>query len=305
MLLLLDGLAKLEYGSANGVTRSTLASSCRWDHPSSRSSPNNSTSRRPACDRRRCMRARLNLSDSGKPDSSGSRRCNPDLCRVVCATCFRFRPWRNACELVEECLHPRRRDHPRPRAHLEAEELVATEWRASRRRCRRPRSRDTPRRIPSRDRGTVSPCAYGSLPRSWERLPDCRAWSTRSRWIQRAPARCSGAGANVEWTSSGYTQPSTLMDVRKEGAVTSFSAGTARSAFSESTPRAVASATPPCSTSASRVVRANCPPLSPIALWNKPFASGVACVVLILQEPADSPKIVTFAGLPPKPVMLR
>ena len=111
--------------------------------------------------------------------------------------------------------------------------------------------------------------------------------------------------ANVEWTSSGSTQPSTLMDVRKEGTVTSFSAGTARSAFSESTPRAFASARPPCSTSASRVVRANCPPLSPIALWNKPFASGVACVVLTLQEPADSPKIVTFAGLPPQDAMFR
>src|SRR6476619_2720573 len=50
-----------------------------------------------------------------------------DLCRVVRATCFRFGPWRHACELVEERLHPRRCDHARPRAHLEAEDLVATE----------------------------------------------------------------------------------------------------------------------------------------------------------------------------------
>src|SRR5579863_1862464 len=40
-------------------------------------------------------------------------------------------------------------------------------------------------------------------------------------------------------------------------------------------------------------------PLSPIARWNKPLASGEATSALTDMEPADSPKMVTLPGSPP------
>ena len=46
-------------------------------------------------------------------------------------------------------------------------------------------------------------------------------------------------------------------------------------------------------------------PLSPIAPWNRPRASGEAQRLALLEEPADWPKIVTRPGSPPKPRMLR
>ena len=45
-------------------------------------------------------------------------------------------------------------------------------------------------------------------------------------------------------------------------------------------------------------------PLSPMALWKSPFASGEAMSALTANDPADSPKIVTFAGSPPNAAML-
>ena len=45
-------------------------------------------------------------------------------------------------------------------------------------------------------------------------------------------------------------------------------------------------------------------PLWPIARWKRPAASGVAMSVFTLQEPADSPKIVTRSGSPPNAAML-
>ena len=47
----------------------------------------------------------------------------------------------------------------------------------------------------------------------------------------------------------------------------------------------------------------NDPPLSEIAPWNNPFASGEAHSMLTAMPPADSPKMVTFCGLPPKAAM--
>jgi hypothetical protein len=44
-------------------------------------------------------------------------------------------------------------------------------------------------------------------------------------------------------------------------------------------------------------------PLSPMAPWTSPFASGVATMALTEKEPADSPKIVTLPGSPPKAAM--
>ena len=49
----------------------------------------------------------------------------------------------------------------------------------------------------------------------------------------------------------------------------------------------------------------NPPPLSPIAAWKSPRASGVAIMWLTLHDPADSPKIATRSGSPPNDAMLR
>ena len=48
----------------------------------------------------------------------------------------------------------------------------------------------------------------------------------------------------------------------------------------------------------------NRPPLCPMARWKSPAASGVAIRVFTLHDPADSPKIVTRSGSPPKAAML-
>ena len=45
-------------------------------------------------------------------------------------------------------------------------------------------------------------------------------------------------------------------------------------------------------------------PLSPMARWNSPLAKGDAIRQLTAMEPADSPKIVTRCGSPPKAAML-
>src|SRR3954466_7031959 len=48
---------------------------------------------------------------------------------------------------------------------------------------------------------------------------------------------------------------------------------------------------------------ANAPPLSPIARWKRPFASGDAIRNVVLLDPADWPKMVTLPGSPPKAAM--
>ena len=45
-------------------------------------------------------------------------------------------------------------------------------------------------------------------------------------------------------------------------------------------------------------------PLCATARWNRPCAAGMPSSVLTLPAPPDWPKIVTLAGLPPKPAML-
>src|ERR1700731_1392343 len=45
------------------------------------------------------------------------------------------------------------------------------------------------------------------------------------------------------------------------------------------------------------------PPLSPIALAKRPRARGEAIWALTEMEPADSPKMVTLLGSPPKAAM--
>ena len=40
-----------------------------------------------------------------------------------------------------------------------------------------------------------------------------------------------------------------------------------------------------------------------MARWKSPAASGDAMSALTANEPADSPKIVTFCGSPPKAAM--
>ena len=44
-------------------------------------------------------------------------------------------------------------------------------------------------------------------------------------------------------------------------------------------------------------------PLSEIARWNKPFASGDPVSAATSAAPADSPKIVTLFGSPPNAAM--
>ena len=87
-------------------------------------------------------------------------------------------------------------------------------------------------------------------------------------------------------------------------ASSSLSAGIARNSFNESVPRtffaysalflarsvSVTAGSERCEKSA---------PLSPIARWNNPFASGEAINSLTENDPALSPKIVTFPGSPP------
>src|SRR5215469_11527342 len=46
-------------------------------------------------------------------------------------------------------------------------------------------------------------------------------------------------------------------------------------------------------------------PLSTIARWKRPLASGDAICDSVDRPPADSPKMVTLPGLPPKLAMLR
>ena len=112
------------------------------------------------------------------------------------------------------------------------------------------------------------------------------------------------------------TQPSTIGHAKPRwprAAARILSAGILRKSAIESAPAARASASPPRSASASGrmfspgdpAVRwwPKEPPLSEIAPWNKPFASGEAQSMLIAMPPADSPKIVTLLGLPPKAAM--
>ena len=86
------------------------------------------------------------------------------------------------------------------------------------------------------------------------------------------------------------------------------SAGAARSPASVFAPTLRMKARPAASDLSSgagaRLGVANIAPLSPIALWKSPRASGEAMSALTAKEPADSPKIVTFLGSPPKAAML-
>ena len=59
-----------------------------------------------------------------------------------------------------------------------------------------------------------------------------------------------------------------------------------------------------CFVASSGVRPSRCDPLCTIALWNNPRACGIAIRVLTFAAPPDWPKIVTFAGSPPKNAML-
>ena len=55
---------------------------------------------------------------------------------------------------------------------------------------------------------------------------------------------------------------------------------------------------------ASRVASRSADPLCTPALWNNPFADGIASNVVVLAPPPDCPKIITLLGSPPKFAML-
>ena len=113
---------------------------------------------------------------------------------------------------------------------------------------------------------------------------------------------------------SGKTQPSTFaVDRTRSGATPcTASALAARMASSDgvtpSPSRASTKRSPAASISAPGAAPPRGPkppPLSPMAAWKRPRASGVAISWLTLHEPADSPKMVTRDGSPPNAAMLR
>ena len=113
---------------------------------------------------------------------------------------------------------------------------------------------------------------------------------------------------------SGNTQPSTFaVDRTRSGATAcTSSALAARIASSEGVTPSPSSAStnrsPADSISSLGSARPRDPkppPLSPIAAWKRPRASGVAIRWLTLHEPADSPKIATRDGSPPNAAMFR
>ena len=122
---------------------------------------------------------------------------------------------------------------------------------------------------------------------------------------------------NLCW-SSGMTQPSVIghaMPRRRRPASTTFSDGSARSSFSDPAPAVLAISAPETSASASErmfspgdgdlLTGPNEPPLCEIAPWKSPLARGEAHSMLTAMPPADSPKIVTLFGSPPRAAMLR
>jgi hypothetical protein len=116
----------------------------------------------------------------------------------------------------------------------------------------------------------------------------------------------------MERQSSGRKYPS--MSGRKysrgcfSAILSSFSAGMARNASIEFVPNAAwANFTPAASASVrdfGGMVALKKAPLSPMARWKRPCARGDAISALTENEPADSPKIVTLSGSPPKVAML-
>ncbi len=114
--------------------------------------------------------------------------------------------------------------------------------------------------------------------------------------------------ANVVVKSRGRAHPSTLNEKnRLAGGVAPriSSALFSRKAASDPSANDDAHFAPEPSACFSGGMPTKAPPLSPIAPWNRPRASGEAQRLALLEEPADWPKIVTRPGSPPKPRMLR
>src|SRR5579862_6543714 len=70
-------------------------------------------------------------------------------------------------------------------------------------------------------------------------------------------------------------------------------------------PALVANASPAVSALASEAWLRLYEPLSTIAFANSPLACGEATCDRVDRPPADSPKMVTLRGSPPKPAMFR
>ena len=113
---------------------------------------------------------------------------------------------------------------------------------------------------------------------------------------------------------SGKTQPSTVAVDRTSSGATACTA----SALAARMASGVGAAPSPSSASTNRSPADSIsalgwappldpkpPPLSPMAAWKRPRASGVAISWLTLHEPADSPKMATREGSPPKAAMFR
>jgi len=87
------------------------------------------------------------------------------------------------------------------------------------------------------------------------------------------------------------------------------SADSDRSSASEAAPALRMNSMPARSASSSdagaRLGVGNKAPLSPMARWNSPLASGDAMSALTASEPADSPAMVTWSGSPPNARMFR
>ncbi len=110
-------------------------------------------------------------------------------------------------------------------------------------------------------------------------------------------------------TGSGTTLPSIMGLAPPELIVAEPStvlAGTARKAAgsSEVTPQPLAAAAPAASAVLKSAKSLRPAPDSTIALWNRPRALGDSIRKFTAMPPADSPKMVTLPGSPPKPAML-
>ena len=125
-----------------------------------------------------------------------------------------------------------------------------------------------------------------------------RLWRPAAKMVQTSSGR--------KYPSRAGMKPGCVLDA----AASRSAAGLARSAASESAPSELANVTPRSSATASGasgsvpLPAVKNAPLSPIARWNSPRASGDAMSALTENEPADSPKIVTLPGSPPNAAML-
>ncbi len=127
----------------------------------------------------------------------------------------------------------------------------------------------------------------------------------RRRWPPRpADGRATGHRRRPEGTAAGSSPGPGCRFPISSVAATSSAAGTPSNAslVHDATPSSAANRS--ADRSASSRVCTCTPPLCTMARRKRPLAAGVPSSVATLNPPADSPKIVTLPGSPPKTAML-